>query len=92
MLSHSASVMAQNKKDGNRVSHRGTHSKSKRPAPPASSLLGSSTNVSDTRFEERSRTVQSNRIQGYIAHFRKNYHRLLLGYWNVFTLTRKELE
>ena len=70
---------------------RETHSKRKRHFPPGS-LLGSSTNVPATRLERRLRIAQSNRTQGYIAHFRKNYHRLLLGYWNVFTLTGKELK
>ena len=28
----------------------------------------------------------------YVPHFRKNHHRLLLGSWNVLTLTEKELE
>ena len=28
----------------------------------------------------------------YVTHFRKNYNRLLLGNWNVLTLTGKELE
>ena len=35
--------------------------------------------------------MQSNRTQDYVAHFWKNHHRLLLGNWNVLTLT-KELE
>ena len=65
--------------------------KSKRHSPPAS-FLGSSTNVPVQNLERRSRTAQSNGTQGYVAHFRKNYHRLLLGDWNVLTLTGKELE
>ena len=44
------------------------------------------------RLERQSRTEQSNRTQIYDAHFRKNHHRLLLGNWNVLTLTEKELE
>ena len=36
--------------------------------------------------------MQSNRTQGYVAHFRKNQHRLLPGNWNVLTLTGKKLE
>ena len=42
------------------------------------------------RLERRSRTAQSNCTQGYVARFPKNY--LLLGNWNVLTLTGKELE
>ena len=61
-------------------------SKSKLYSPPAS-LLDSSTYVLATRLERRSRTAQSNRTQGYVAHFR-----LLLGNWNIFTLSGKELE
>ena len=44
------------------------------------------------RLKRRSRTAQSNRTLGYIAHFWKNHHRLLLGRRNVLTLTGKELE
>ena len=87
---HASSVVAPNKKDRARVLGRGTRSKSKRHSPSAS-LLGSSTNVPTTRLERRSRTAPSNRTQGYIAHFRKNYHRLLLGIWNVLTLTEKRV-
>ena len=90
-ISYAASVVAQNKKDRIRVLGRRTRSKSKRHSPPAI-LLCSSTSVLTTRLERRSRTAQSNRTQGYVAHFRKNHHRLLLGNRNVFTLTGKELE
>ena len=76
-----ASVVARNKKDRVRVLGRGIRSKSKRHSPPAN-LLGSSTNVPATRLEMWSRTALSNRTQGYVAHFRKNHHRLLLGNWN----------
>ena len=48
--------------------------------------------MSATRLERRSRTAQSNLTQGYVAHFRKNCHRLLLGNWNVLTITGKEFE
>ena len=65
--------------------------KNKRHSSPAS-LLGSSTNGPATRLERWSKTAQSNCTQGYVAHFRKNHHRLLLGNWNVLTLTKKELE
>ena len=44
------------------------------------------------RLERQSKTAQSNRIQGYVAHFWKSHQRLLLGNWNVLTLTEKELE
>ena len=87
IIAHAASIVAQNKKDRARVPSRGTHSKSNRYFSPPS-LAGSSTNVPATQ----SRTAQSNRTQGYVALFRKNHHRLLLGNWNVLTLTGKELE
>ena len=45
-----------------------------------------------TRLERRSRTARSNRTPGYIAHFRKNHLRLLLGNGNVLIFTGKELE
>ena len=45
-----------------------------------------------THLEKWLRTAQSNHTQGYVAHFRKNHHRLQLGNWNVLTLTGKELE
>ena len=44
-----------------------------------------------TRLEKRSRTAQNNRTQGYVAHFQKNHHRLLLDNWNILTLSGKEL-
>ena len=89
---HAAWVVAQNKKDCVRVLGRGTRWKSKRQSPQAS-LLGSSTNVPATRLKKRSRTAQSNCIQGcYVAHFRKNHHRQLLDNWNVLTLSGKKLE
>ena len=88
---HAASVVEQNKKDRVRVFGRETRSKSKRDFPPAS-LLSSYTKLPATRLESRSRTAQSNHIQGYVTHFRKNCHRLLLGNWNVLNLTGKELE
>ena len=82
IITHAASVDAQNKKDRVRVLGRGTRSKSKRHSQP-SSLLGSSTNVPATRLERRSRTAKSNRIQGYVVHFRKKRHILPLGNWNA---------
>ena len=90
IITHAASVVAQNKKDRFRVLGKGTLSKSKRNSPPTS-LLGSSTNAPAARLERQSRTALSNRTQIYVAHFRKNHHRLLLGNWNVLTLTEKEL-
>ena len=91
ITTHATLVVAQNKKDCVRVLRRETCSKSKRHSPPAS-LLDSSTNLPATRLERWSRTAQSNRTQDYVVHFRKNYHTLLLGNWNVLTLTGKELE
>ena len=35
---------------------------------------------------------RSNHTQGYIAHFRKNHHKLRPGNWNILTLTKKDLE
>ena len=91
IITLATSVIAPNKKDRVRVLGRGACSKSKRHSPPAS-LLSSSTNVPATRLERWSRTVQNNRTQGYAAHFRRKHHRLLLGSWNVITLTGKESE
>ena len=91
IITHPASVVEQNKKNHVRVLGRGSRSKSKRHSPPAS-LSGNSTNVPATRLEKRSRTAQGNRNQSYVAHFWKNHHRLLLGTWNILTLTRKELK
>ena len=91
IITYAASIVAQNKKDRVRVLGRGTRSKSKRHSPPTS-FLGSSTSMPATCLERRSRTALSNRTQGYVEHFRKNHHRLLLGNWNILTLTGKELE
>ena len=88
---HAASVVVHTKKDCVQVLCRGTCSKSTQHSPPAS-LSGSSNNVSTTHLERRLKTAQSNCTQGYVAHFRKNHHRLLLGNWNVLTLTGKELK
>ena len=76
IITHAASVVSQNKKHRVRVLGRETRLKGKRYFPPAS-LSVSSTNVPATRLERRSRTTQSNRTHGYVAHFRKNDHRLL---------------
>ena len=91
IITHTGSVVGQNKKDRVRVLGRGTRSKSKRHSPQTS-LSGNSTNVPATRLESRSSTAQSNPTQGYVAHFRKKHHRLLLGNWNVLTLTGNQLE
>ena len=89
VIAHAASVIAQNKKNRVRLLDRGARSKSKRHSLPASFSV-SSTNVPATHLERQSRTAQSNRTQGYAAHFRKNHHGLLHGNWNVLILTRKE--
>ena len=73
IVSHAGSVVARNR-NYVRVLGREAYSKSKRHSPSAVST----TNVLAKRLERRSRTVQSNRTQVYVAHFRKNYHRLLL--------------
>ena len=36
--------------------------------------------------------AQSTRTRDNVAHSRVNHHQLLLGYWNILTLTGKELE
>ena len=91
IIPHAASVVAQNEKDRVRVLGRGAGLKSKRifnqqtfqTAPPT---------CPQHVLEKRLRTEQSNCTQGYVAHFRKNHHRLLLGNCNVLTLVEKELE
>ena len=70
---------------------RKTRSKSKQYSPQAS-LSGNSTNVPLARLEKRSRTTQSNCTQSYLAHFRENHHKLLLGNRNVLTITNKVME
>ena len=57
IITHAALVVAQSKKDRFRVLGRRNCLKIKRHSPPASHL-SSSTNVSATRLERRSRTVQ----------------------------------
>ena len=91
IITHTALVVAQNKKERVQVLGRGACLKSMPHSPPAS-LSGSSTNVPATRLERQSRRAQSNRTQGYVVYFRNNYHRLLLGSWNVLTLIGKELK
>ena len=76
---------------GVRVLGRGAHSKNKRQSPPASPS-GSSINVPATRLERQMEAAQSIRTRDNVAHSRVNHHYLLLGNWNIFTLTGKELE
>ena len=83
IITHPASVVAQNKKDCVRVLGRGARSKSKRRSTPAS-LSGNFTNVPATCLERRLRTAQSNYTQGYVPH--------VIGNWNVLTFTGKEWE
>ena len=46
-----------------------------------------------TRLKRRSRTAQSNCVQGYVTHFPESRHSLLLGNWNVILFKKKkELE
>ena len=63
----------------------------KRQSPPAGPC-GSSTNVPATRLERRIEAAQSIRTRDNVAHSRVNHHQLLLGNWNILTLTGKELE
>ena len=76
---------------GVRVLGRGARSKNKRQFPPASPS-GSSTNVPATSLERRMEAAQSIRTRDNVAHSRVNHHQLLLGNWNILTLTGKELE
>ena len=66
-----------------------TSQKNKRQSPPASSS-GSSINVPATRLERRMEAAQSIRTRDNVAHS-VNHHQLLLGNWNILTLTGKEL-
>ena len=56
------------------------------------SLSSSSTNVPAICLKRWWRTAQGNPTKGYVAHFSKNYQKLLLGNWNVLTLTGIELK
>ena len=76
---------------GVRILGRGARLKNKRQSPPAN-LSGSSTNVPATRLERRMEGAQSIPTQDNVAHSRVNHHQLLLGNWNILTLTGKELE
>ena len=89
--SHAASIVAQIIKDGVRARGREARLKRKRHSSSAS-LTSGSTNVPVIFLEGQSGTAQSNRTQRNVEHFRKNHHRLLLGNWNIFTLTGKEFE
>ena len=84
-------VVIQRNPYGVRVLGRGARSKNKRQSPPAGPS-GSSTNVPATRLERRMEAAQSIRTRDNVAHSRVNHHQLLLGNWNILTLTGKELE
>ena len=75
---------------GVRVLGGGACSKNKRQSLPASPS-GSSTNVRATRLERRMEAAQSIRTRDNVAHSQINHHQLLLGNWNILTLTGKEL-
>ena len=67
IVSHAASVIAQNKKL--RLNNwKRDHLRSKRHSPSAS-LSGNSTDVLATPMETQLKTAQSNRTQGYVTHF-----------------------
>ena len=84
-------VVIQQNTDGVRASGRGARSKNKWKSPPASSS-GGSTNAPATRLERQMEAAQSIRTQDNVAHSQANHHQLLLGNWNILTLTGKELE
>ena len=84
-------VVIQQNPYGVRVLGRGARSKNKRQSPPASPC-GSFTNVPTTRLERQMEAVQSICTRDNVAHSRVNHHQLLLGNWNILTLTGKELE
>ena len=84
-------VVIQQNPYGVRVLGRGACSKNKRQSPPASPS-GSSSNVPTTRLERRMEAAQSIRTRDNVAHLRINHHQLLLGNWNIFTLSGTELE
>ena len=84
-------VVIQRNPYGGRVLDRGARSKNKRQSPPASPS-GSSINVPATRLERRMEAAQSNRSRDNVAHSRVNHHQLLLGNWNILTITGKGLE
>ena len=84
-------VVIQRNPYGARVLGIGARLKNKRQYPPASPSV-SFTNVSATRLERRMEAAQSFRTRDNVAHSRINHHQLLLGNWNILTLTGKELE
>ena len=84
-------VVIQRKLKGVRVLGRGDPSENKRQSLPASPS-GSSTNVLATRLERRMEIAQSIRTRDNVPHLRVNHHQLLLGNWNILTLTTKEPE
>ena len=89
--SRDSQVVNQRNPYGVRVLGRGARSKNKQQSPPASPC-GSSTNVPATRLERRMEAAQSICTRDNVAHSRVNHHQLLLGNWNILTLTGKELE
>ena len=84
-------VVIQRNPYGVRVLGRGTRSKNKRQSSPASPSA-SSTNVPATRLERRMEAGKNIRIRDNVAYARVNHHQLLLGNWNILTLTGKELK
>ena len=84
-------VVIQRNSCGVRVLGRGARLKNKRQSPPASPS-GTSINVPATRLEWRVEAAQSIRTRDDVLHSRVNHHQLVLGNWNILTLTGKELE
>ena len=75
---------------GVRILGRGAHFKNKRQSLSASPS-GSSTNVPATQWESRMEAVQSTRTRDNILLSQVNHHQMLLGNWNILTLTEKKL-
>ena len=85
---NSCCIGRRTEKKGPRLSlAQGAGSKNKRHFPSAS-LSGGSTNLPTAQLK----TALVDRTQGYVAHFWKNHHRILLSYWNVLIFTGNELE
>ena len=84
-------VVIQQNLYGVQVLGRGARLKNKRQFLPASPS-GSSISMPATRLERRMEAAQSIRTRDNVAHSRVNHHQLLLGNWNILTLTGKELE
>ena len=83
-------VVIQRNLYGVRVLGRGALSKNKRQSPPAIPS-GSSINLPATGLDRRMEAAQSIRTRENFAHSWANHHQLLLGNWNILTLTGKEL-